>query len=64
MDDKSHIIKEIKISLFDVINGPFHYDYKIAKGMKSYGRLIFDLHVTQIVNIKVKCLRNQVSFLK
>ena len=46
------------------MTGPFHHDFQIGTKEKTYGRLIFDLRIEQMVNFHIESVRSAIEFSK
>ena len=55
MSAKNEILETIRLNLYEVGNGPQHYNlfFKDSKRSKSGSSLSFDLHMSQIIHIKL-----------
>lgn len=46
-------LHELKINLYRIMIGPSHHDFNIGQKDKSYGRLIFDIRIAEIILVKL-----------
>jgi hypothetical protein len=53
---------EIKINLYRILVGPFHHDFGIGQKGRSYGRIIFDIKISEIISVELRALQASVIF--
>lgn len=42
--------------------GPFHHDFGIGQKGKAYGRIIFDMKISEIIFVELQALQASVIF--
>ena len=47
------VVGDIIINLFLIATGPFHQDFAVSYKNDKIGRVIFDLKLSQIIELKI-----------
>lgn len=64
MNQNKEVVGVIKLNLFLIVTGPFHQDFAIQFKNEKYGRISFDLKISQIIELKIQSLLAEIYLIK